>query len=255
MPADVRSVEQCEPEVTLRAVVCDDDAVIRSVVSELIEERGGEVIAETDSGPDVVALVERFAPDLVVVDLGLDVGSGHDVLRHFERRPDRPAIVVFTAFDGSVASPAATSVVRKPGFQQLERALDAVIQLQVQQVDRRQPTRPLAAPGERDDLGVDQIGAFYEVLVDAQPDDVLLALATDGLDPRATTLAVRAALRTGDRLIVRRDRLVALLVGAGGAGAGAVAARLAADIPDAARRIRSAPAGDAPSEVFIDLTA
>ena len=255
MAADVPIVEQpVEPPATMRAVVCDDDAVVRSVVSELIEQRRGEIIAETDSGPDAVALAERFEPDVLVLDLGLDVGSGLEVLRHFERCDEAPAIVVFTSFDGVIDSPAATQVVRKPGFEQLERALDAVLQLHVQHDDRRRPTRAVPPPADRDGVGLDQTGAFYEILVDAEPDDVLVALHTDGLDPVQTAASVRRALRSEDRLTQRRDWLVALLVGGGEAGAKAVTERLSGEVPDVSARVRVASAGDAPAEVFVDLT-
>ena len=238
----------------LRAVVCDDDAVVRSVVGDLIEERGGEVIADTERSADAIVLADRFTPNAVVLDLGLGVGSGMDVLHHFAGRGDAPAIVVFTAFDGIVDHPAVSKVIRKPEFGQLGRALDGITQLRVQRSDRRRSTRPLPTPVDRDAVGIDDTAAFYQLLVEAQPDDALIAVSTEGLDPMDAALAVRRVLRTDDRLTQRRGWLVALLVGGGAVGPGAVAQRLTGEIPDVGERFRAAAAGDAPAEAFVDLT-
>lgn len=235
--------------------MCDDDHVVRSVVTDLVEGRGGEVIAETERSADVVVLAERFRPDVVILDLGLELGSGLDVLAHFATRDDAPHIIVFTAFDGVVDAPAATRIIRKPGFRELERALDGVGRLQAQDADRRRPVRARPAPTARDVLGVDEAVSFYELLVGAEPDDALLALSTDGLDPVDAVVAVREVLRTDDRLTQRRQWLVAFLPGGGTTGARAVVDRLSDAIPDVSDRVRTAPAGVDPAQAFIDLTA
>lgn len=233
--------------------MCDDDAFARSVIGDLVQDRGGDVIADTERSADAIVLAERFHANAIVLDLGLGVGSGTDVLQHFAGRDDAPAIVVFTAFDGVVEHEAATRIIRKPDFGQLSGALEEIRRVRVERSERRRSTRRVPVPVARDGA-IDDTAAFYELLVDSRPGDALLAISTGGLDPSDASRAVRRVLRTEDRLTLRRGWLVALLVG-GAVGLGPVVRRLAVEVPDIADRVRWAPTGDAPAQAFLDLTA
>lgn len=243
------------PAPGMVAVVCDDDPVVRAVVRTVIEQRTGEVIAETGHAATAIELVERYRPDVVVVDLALQSGSGVDVARTLSERADPPAVIVFTAFDGMVGEGSGLQIVRKPSFDDLERALDEVVQVAVRRDERRRAGRVVPPAGPRDETGIDGRDDFYRVLVEAGPEEVLLVVPVEGLDPAETAAAMRGVLRSQDRMTRRHDVLVALLIGAGPDGAASVTARLAAAIPGIDDRVRSGLTGDSPAEAFMDLTS
>ena len=247
-------MDAVEPDVGMRAVICDDDPVVRSLIADLIEERSGEVVAETEHGMAAIGLVDRLSPDVVVVDLSLTTGSGMDVAREIAARDGGPAVIVFSAFDSAVSAGSGLRVVHKPSFDDLGRALDEVVQLTMRGADRRRRARTVPPPVGRDDEGLDETSEFFRVLVDSFPDDSMIAVCTDGLDVTEATLALRNVLRAQDRLTVRRRWLVALLIGGGTSAPHAVIERLRPAIPDIGMRVRCATAGDSPSDAFVALT-
>lgn len=108
------------------AVICDDDAVLRSVVAELAEGAGLTVVAETDHGGDVLALVRRFGIDVVVLDLSLGHMSGNEVMAALREEGLSPLIVVFSAYaedNPSLRSLGAGWIVDKPDLERLAEAL------------------------------------------------------------------------------------------------------------------------------------
>jgi CheY-like chemotaxis protein len=108
------------------AVICDDDAVLRSVVADLAEGAGLTVVAETDHGGDVLTLVRRFGIDVVVLDLSLGHMSGNDVMAALREEGLSPQVVVFSAYaedDPSLRSLGAGWIVDKPDLVRLAEAL------------------------------------------------------------------------------------------------------------------------------------
>ncbi len=113
----------------MRAVICDDDEVLRTVISRLLEERGHEVIAETAYGTDAVELVTRFGAELLVLDLSLPGSTGAEVLRAISEARAEATTIVFTAFAHdelerrALLDAGAAAVVQKPDFEALEAAV------------------------------------------------------------------------------------------------------------------------------------
>jgi two-component system, LytTR family, response regulator len=84
---------------TIRTLIADDEALARRAVSlRLSRERDFAVVGECASGDEVLAMIERAAPDLVFLDIQM---PGLDVFALLQRIPRerRPAIVFVTAFD------------------------------------------------------------------------------------------------------------------------------------------------------------
>ena len=82
-----------------RAVIADDDAVIRRVLGLLLEREGLEVHAATD-GEEAVALVHELRPDVVFLDAMMPPPDGYDVCARIRAELDeaaQPRIVMITA--------------------------------------------------------------------------------------------------------------------------------------------------------------
>jgi CheY-like chemotaxis protein len=237
-------------EAGIRAVVCDVDPGVRTMITVLVEERGGSVLAEADRSYDAIQLVDRFEANLVVIDMALSYGSGMDVVNYLRERALACQVVIFTAFASTVRflEGPGIRVVEKPEFNELGRALDgAVGDLGVGATgERRRPARVVPAATLRSPSGLDDAAEFYRALAAAEPGDALLGIPTAGADVDALAGAVRHTIREQDRAIVRSGRLVVLLVSGGADGPRSVLRRLAAEHPGPASTAAVCLVADAP---------
>ena len=227
-------------------LICEDDALTRTVISDLVEELDGRVLAAVDSPVDALAFLKRFSPDVVIVDLLLRHGSGLDLIDRIRTAHPTVQIVVFTAHDGMGKIDESVDVVVKPDFERLGRVLTSSGE---RHGERRRETRTVPPTRVTTDGH-----AFYRLVADAHPDDVLVSVTLDG-DGDEVAEALRAALRNHDVVLQRSDRVVALLVGGGPDTVRALQSRLAGSFPTLAERTTTALAGDDPVDVFSRLTS
>ncbi len=64
----------------LRAVICDDEDHIRTVVSLMLKGMGVEVVAQGRNAQQAVDLYRREKPDLLLLDINLPGKSGEEAL-------------------------------------------------------------------------------------------------------------------------------------------------------------------------------
>ena len=76
-----------------RVLVVEDDPGVRRVLAELLC-RDGLDVATVSTAAEVEPALGTFAPDVVVLDLGLPDANGFDVLRQVRSRHDVPVIVL-----------------------------------------------------------------------------------------------------------------------------------------------------------------
>ena len=85
----------------VRALVMEDEALIRLDIVETLEEAGYEVVAQATSGEEGIELAEEYEPDLIVADVkmpgDIDGISAIDVILENHRC----AVVMLTAFSQS----------------------------------------------------------------------------------------------------------------------------------------------------------
>jgi CheY-like chemotaxis protein len=79
-----------------RILVVDDDDDFRTSVIMLLEEEGWEV-REARHGAEALALLGKWHPSVMLLDWRMPVMDGGEVLKHLERHPRRPRVVLATA--------------------------------------------------------------------------------------------------------------------------------------------------------------
>lgn len=84
--------------MTVRVVVVDDEATLRVLLRRYIERDGRcRVIGEAGDGRQALEVVEATDPDVLLLDLGMPVMDGLEVLAALRGDP-RPRTVVLTGF-------------------------------------------------------------------------------------------------------------------------------------------------------------
>ncbi len=78
---------------TARVLVVEDDEAIADVLRRSLRAEGHEVQSAGD-GVQALLAAERFAPDLVVLDLGLPRLDGIEVLRRIRKDSDVPVLIL-----------------------------------------------------------------------------------------------------------------------------------------------------------------
>jgi len=117
--------------VLARAIVCEDDPMLRRVIESVLENIDITVLADGDSVPSLDEAITHGHADVVVLDLVL-VGTTEisEALRDLASIATRLPVVVFSSYDSLrhlALEAGARAFVDKPDFDELGRAvLEAV---------------------------------------------------------------------------------------------------------------------------------
>lgn len=113
------------PEV--RVLIVDDEPDIRATVSAMLEIEGYDV-DEAANGADALHVIERRAPDLILLDMRMPILDGWGFARELRLRGHTIPIVVMTAARDAArwaSEIAASSFVAKPfGYDDLIAAVE-----------------------------------------------------------------------------------------------------------------------------------
>lgn len=80
------------------ALICDDDAMSRRLVREVLERCGFDVIAGVDNAIDALNLVIDHRPDVLVLDLVLNGMSGEEIIEAIQQA-SHTHVIVHSSFD------------------------------------------------------------------------------------------------------------------------------------------------------------
>lgn len=97
---DVEQRESDSARAGFRALVAEDETLIRLDIVETLEEAGYEVVGQASDGEQAIALADELEPDLIVMDVkmpGMDGITAADKIL----QDRRCAIVMLTAFSQS----------------------------------------------------------------------------------------------------------------------------------------------------------
>lgn len=86
----------------IRILIVEDQYFARLALRTVIDGRGDmEIVAETQSGLESLALYRQHEPDVVIMDLRLPGLSGFDAIRAIREESPDARIVVLSNYDGS----------------------------------------------------------------------------------------------------------------------------------------------------------
>jgi DNA-binding NarL/FixJ family response regulator len=116
-----------EPVPNVKVLVVDDTEHVRSMLADMLDLDGFDVVGQAASGEEALDLSRKAAPDVVVMDYKMPGMDGLKAARAIrDVRPDQP-IILYTAYmDPALESEArdagiALCVGKVEGLHQLER--------------------------------------------------------------------------------------------------------------------------------------
>src|SRR3954453_22179607 len=85
---------------TLRVVVADDQALVRTGFRMILMADGIDVVAEVTNGAEAIDAVRRTRPDVVLMDIRMPELDGLEATRRIlTGAPDEPRVIILTTFD------------------------------------------------------------------------------------------------------------------------------------------------------------
>lgn len=78
----------------MRVLVVDDNAGFRSAARSMLELHGFAIVGEAVDGPDALAKVEEFRPDVVLLDIQLPGMDGIEVAKKLSLLEHPPVLVL-----------------------------------------------------------------------------------------------------------------------------------------------------------------
>ena len=107
-PVRMQHERTYSPPRVIRAVVVDDHPAMRTGIRAVLAAAPDlELVGEAASARDVWPVLERTAPDVVILDLHLPGEDGLLLCHRIKRRPPAPKVVINSAYsDVSLVAPA-----------------------------------------------------------------------------------------------------------------------------------------------------
>ena len=117
----------------MRVLIADDDRELASAIASYVRYCNEDVVATvTTGGVDVLRNVERFQPDIVLMDIVMPRINGLTICSHILSRAPRLKIILFsgklTALHPCVVNSGAAAFLEKPvRLAELRRVLESIV--------------------------------------------------------------------------------------------------------------------------------
>jgi two-component system response regulator DevR len=119
----------------IRIMIVDDHEVVRLGLSSLLSRQPGwVVVAEAGSEAEAIRKADEYKPDVIVMDIRLQEGSGIEACRAIMRQHPQTKVIMLTSFVedellfSAIDAGAAGYVLKQVGNEDLIRAIETVAQ-------------------------------------------------------------------------------------------------------------------------------
>jgi DNA-binding NarL/FixJ family response regulator len=86
--------------VTIRILVCDDQALVRSGFQMILEAQPDiEVVGEAEDGREAIVLANRLLPDVILMDVRMPTLDGVEATRRLVAQGTEARVLILTTFD------------------------------------------------------------------------------------------------------------------------------------------------------------
>jgi DNA-binding NarL/FixJ family response regulator len=93
-------IPAAKPPVPIRIVLADDHTIVRDGVAHLLNaEADFEVVGQASDGLQVIELVARLKPDVVLMDLQMPNLDGVSAIKSIKAADDQIKIIILTTYD------------------------------------------------------------------------------------------------------------------------------------------------------------
>ncbi|HDQ4074657.1 TPA: response regulator transcription factor [Pseudomonas aeruginosa] len=83
--------------MSMKALIVDDHPLICQAIRQALIALGFETVGETADGVDALHMIQTLAPDVVILDIGLEKLDGLTVLKRITREKLNTRVLVFTS--------------------------------------------------------------------------------------------------------------------------------------------------------------
>ena len=85
---------------SLRIVIADDDAIVRSGLANLLNHQDGiSVVATAANGTEALTAISRVQPDVALIDVDMPILDGISTAKILSQEYPRITVVMLTAFE------------------------------------------------------------------------------------------------------------------------------------------------------------
>lgn len=132
---DTSSAEKKASRRCARVMLVDDHPVVRHGLAQAIGHAGDlEVCAQAGSASDAMSMFDEAAPDVVVIDLSLEDGSGMDLIKQIKSASPHTKMLVASMHDEHLYAERALRA-GAMGYVNKEESMDKIVEA-IQQVMR-----------------------------------------------------------------------------------------------------------------------
>lgn len=86
----------------IRVLIADDHMIVRTGIRHVLEsESGFEVVGEAANGPEVLTLVAKLQPDVVVLDISMPGESGLKLAAQLRNSTPEPRVLILSMHDNA----------------------------------------------------------------------------------------------------------------------------------------------------------
>lgn len=82
-----------------KVMIVDDAPFMRTMIREILQPFGFEIVAEAGDGDEVLALYQQHRPDVVTLDIVMPRMSGLEALKRLVAAEPRAKVIMVTAID------------------------------------------------------------------------------------------------------------------------------------------------------------